>query len=69
MDPRIREDDGAEMDPRIREDDALEIVIPAEPALDLIGGQESIPESIPASGRRLVQRAFAQVLYIGPAHQ
>ena len=44
-------------------------VIPAEPALDLIGGQESIPEYIPTSGRRLVQRALAQVLYIGPAHQ
>ena len=31
------------MDPRFREDDTV-VVIPAEPALDLIGGQESIPE-------------------------
>jgi hypothetical protein len=30
------------MDPRMREDDEV-VVIPAEPALDLIGGQESIP--------------------------
>jgi len=56
------------MDPRMREDDEV-VVIPAEPALDLIGGQESIPEYIPTSGRRLVQRALAQVLHIGPAHQ
>jgi hypothetical protein len=48
---------------------ALLRVIPAEPALDLIGGQESIPEYKPTSGRRLVQRALAQVLHIGPAHQ
>ena len=39
------------MDPRIREDDETNAsflspsVIPAKPALDLIGGQESIPES------------------------
>ena len=63
------------MDPRLREDDrsnAIPVplrVIPAEPALDLIGWQESIPECIPESGRRLVQRALAQVLHIGPAHQ
>ncbi len=31
------------MDPRMREDDRKYSVIPAEPALDLIGGQESIP--------------------------
>jgi hypothetical protein len=31
------------MDPRMREDDGKYPVIPAEPALDLIGGQESIP--------------------------
>ena len=30
------------MDPRMREDDEV-VVIPAEPALGLIGGQESIP--------------------------
>ena len=30
------------MDPRMREDDEV-VVIPAKPALDLIGGQESIP--------------------------
>jgi hypothetical protein len=30
------------MDPRMREDDVV-VVIPAEPALDMIGGQESIP--------------------------
>jgi len=30
------------MDPRMREDDEV-VVIPAEPDLDLIGGQESIP--------------------------
>ena len=33
------------MDPRFREDDGFNAVIPAEPALDLIGGQESIPEA------------------------
>jgi hypothetical protein len=39
------------MDPRIREDDGIDPsflpppVIPAKPALDLIGGQESIPPS------------------------
>jgi hypothetical protein len=49
MDPRLREDDGIKMDPRVREDDGQgpsflrPPVIPAEPALDLIGGQESIP--------------------------
>jgi hypothetical protein len=44
MDPRMREDDaGRGMDPRMREDDRKYLVIPAEPALDLIGGQESIP--------------------------
>ncbi len=54
MDPRVREDDSRGMDPRIREDDgkfrldapvlvSASSVIPAEPALDLIGGQESIP--------------------------
>jgi hypothetical protein len=31
------------MDLRIREDDGKYPVIPAKPALDLIGGQESIP--------------------------
>ena len=36
------------MDPRMREDDGVApflppLVIPAKPALDLIGGQESIP--------------------------
>ena len=56
MDPRFREDDtGRGMDPRVREDDGKYIVmsaplrrccplvIPAEPALDLIGVQDSIP--------------------------
>ena len=76
MDSRVREDDRSNVIlgpyasflplPVIP---ALLRVIPAEPALDLIGGQESIPEYIPTSGRRLVQRAPAQVLHIGPAHQ
>ena len=47
------------MDPRIREDDAWESsrhsgifpVIPAEPALDLIGGQESIPAPACSTGK------------------
>ena len=54
MDPRMREDDSREMDPRVCEDDgkfrldapvlvSAPSFIPAEPALDLIGGQESIP--------------------------
>ena len=56
------------MDPRVREDDEI------TPSFlryytSFLRRQESIPESIPASGRRLVQRAFAQVLHIGPAHQ
>ena len=33
------------MDPRMREDDEV-VVIPAKPALDLIGGQESIPSGL-----------------------
>ena len=33
------------MDPRLREDDEV-VVIPAKPALDLIGGQESIPSGL-----------------------
>ena len=56
MDPRIREDDSRGMDSRVCEDDGKFLldapvlvsapsVIPAEPALDLIGGQESIPPS------------------------
>ena len=60
MDPRMREDDTERgMDPRVREDDgkyvvmsaplrrSYPLVIPAEPALDLIGGQESIPVFFP----------------------
>jgi len=35
------------MDPRMREDDGKYTVIPAKPALDLIGGQESIPVFFP----------------------
>jgi hypothetical protein len=44
MDPRMREDDNSNviLDLRMREDDVV-VVIPAEPALDMIGGQESIP--------------------------
>jgi len=44
MDPRMREDDESNviLDLRMREDDVV-VVIPAEPALDMIGGQESIP--------------------------
>ena len=44
MDPRMREDDKSNviLDLRMREDDVV-VVIPAEPALDMIGGQESIP--------------------------
>jgi hypothetical protein len=52
------------MDPRIREDDEI------TPSFlryytSFLRRQESIPES----GRRLVQRAIVQVLYISPAHQ
>ena len=39
------------------------------PYASFLQRQESIPEYLPASGRRLVQRAIAQVLYIGPSHQ
>ena len=35
------------MDPRTPEDDGKYTVIPAEPALDLIGGQEYIPVFFP----------------------
>ena len=49
------------MDPRVREDDEI--------TPSFLRRQESIPEYLPASGRRLVQRAIAQVLYIGPSHQ
>ena len=35
------------MDPRMREDDGKYTVIPAKPALDPIGGQESIPVFFP----------------------
>jgi hypothetical protein len=35
------------MDPRMREDDGKYAVIPAKPALDPIGGQESIPVFFP----------------------
>ena len=44
MDPRFREDDGFNaVIPASFVIPAPRAVIPAEPALDLIGGQESIP--------------------------
>ena len=53
------------MDPRMREDDGgaaflHSLVIPAEPALDLIGGQESIPV-LPCSAR--AQRSLFHLFY------
>jgi hypothetical protein len=53
MDPRVREDDGSSWIPacaRMTENTPSclpAFVIPAEPALDLIGGQESIPVFFP----------------------
>ena len=56
------------MDPRVREDDEITLSF-LRPFPSFLRRQESIPEYLPVLCRRLVQRAIAQVLHIGPAHQ
>ena len=66
------------MDPRVREDDEItpSFLRPfpsfPRPFPSFLRNYTSFlrrQESIPALCRRLVQRAIAQVLHIGPAHQ
>ena len=63
------------MDPRVREDDEItpsflrNYTSFLRPFPSFLRRQESIPEYLPVLCRRLVQRAIAQVLHIGPAHQ